>query len=115
MSRTCAMKRVGRELFAGDRQQLAQPPLLDGARQRAGNLLNRVIVAVKHQRWLVADNLRLAAAARHPHDDPGAHQFSRSHAEVLFAHAVNAIAMRRHQRTKLVARQILANINPRPE
>ena len=44
-----------------------------------------VVRGVVHQGRLMADNLHLAPALRHPHDDAGSRQFSRCHPEVLFA------------------------------
>ncbi len=68
MSRTWWMKRVVENCSPAIASRSRSRLLLDGVGQGAGDLLDRVIVAVEHQRRFVADDLHLAAAARHPDD-----------------------------------------------
>ena len=115
ISRTCSTKcAVENRSLAVEAPDAAAP-----ARPATSSVLTIFSTAsssrVVHQRRLVADDLHLPAAARHPHDAAGARQLGGRHAEVLLAHAVDAVAVRRHQGAQLVAADVLPELDPRSE
>ena len=92
-SRTCCMNRAVENRSLVVDEHVAQPLLFGSARQGAARSSRPPHRRCRTSARLVADDLHLSAAARHPHDRAGARHFRRRHAEMLFAHAVNAVAV----------------------
>src|SRR5262249_58249298 len=92
----------GRKRLATQREGFPQTGFLDGTGKRARDRVHSLVVFGVSQTRFVAADLDLAAAVGYPDDGAGAGQFGGAPTEVLLAHAVDAVAMLRHQRAQVV-------------